>query len=736
MAKRPTQTRNKSSQKQEKSNHEFSEKKHFSYWSKDVRLQPKHKKSLLYLCLGLTFLMAILSVRVGLNGDDDVQARYSSDLGSFYQSFGRDTTCFSSGPEIKYYGALFELVTGVTNDVFGYDRNEPNYFKVRHVWNAIFGGIAFYFTALIIGQVAGFEASLLGILLLFFSMRFLGHSLLNPKDIPFAAGYTVGIYYLLEILRQLPKVKRGTLFGMAAGIMISIGIRIGGVLTIAYLGFFLALYFIWQHGLKAVLGGDIKPYLRAFFMPSLLGLAGGLLVWPYGLSNPLQNIPAALDAFANFKYAIKVLFDDEQVWSSEIPVRYLLTWLVVTLPLYTLVGLVIFLGFSRGIFKRYNFIPIVICFFAFAFPIIYVLASQSILYDGWRHFLFTYPPLVVLITLAWQFIMDRYKKRKILHYAVWTVLGLTAIDSVIFLMRNPSFPYVYFNPLVGGTEGAYGSYELDYWGTSVKQAVEAMEKDGILYEGMSDTVTIGSNFSHAVSVYTRKYDGLVKVNYVRWRQRNDRPWEYGIFVNRFVDGNYLKNGYWPTSKTVLSVDVNGVPLAIVEKDSEVSDAYLSTQAINRQDWEAAIQYSEREIEKHPDNEMVWINLGMALLNIDKVDEAKMPLERAISIVPDNQNALNFMGYYHFLKKDFGAAHAIFTKAITLHQTDVTAYYYLARIAYEQQNYTQALEYAKTGIDYNTRNPICYQIASEAYFALGDQVNAQRYQEAFNRLVGR
>ncbi|MCB0685028.1 MAG: hypothetical protein KDC53_00845, partial [Saprospiraceae bacterium] len=721
MAKRKPSLRSKSVESNGRSQGVTKANKPSHYWAKDIRLSTVQQKRLLYISLGITLLMALLSTRVGLNGDDDVQARYSSSIPSFYSSMGRDTSCFSSGPEIKYYGALFEIATGFTNKVLGNDMDEPAYYQVRHVWNAIFGGVAMFFLALFIGQVAGFEAALISLGLIFFSMRFLGHSLFNPKDIPFAAGYMVSIYFIYMILRSMPKLERSSLIGMSAGIAMSVGVRIGGVLVIGYLGLFLALYFIWCHGITTIFTKLAKPYYRAFFIPALFGTAVALLVWPFGLMNPLQNIPAALDAFANFQYAIKVLFNDQQVWSSEIPIQYLLTWILITVPVFTLVGIVLFLVFAKSLFTRYNFIPLILSIFAFSFPIIYVLSSHSILYDGWRHFMFTYPPLLVLVTLTWNHFLQITRAKRNLHLAVWSVLALTAVDSAIFLVRNSEFPYTYFNPLVGGIKGAYGSYELDYWGTSVKQCVEALEKQGVLHPGLKDTVTIGTNFSHAVQVYTHKYGDLVKVNYVRWRQRNDRPWEYGIFVNRFVDGSYLKKGYWPTSKTIESVEVNGRPIAIIEKDGMDSPAYKSAQAIVRQDWSEAVIYSEQEVQEHPDDEMSWINLGMAYLNLEEMEKAKVPLEKALEIVPDNQNALNFMGYFYFAIKNLERAAEIFQKAVQLHQTDVTAYYYLARIAYERQNYTQALEYAHSGIDYDTRNPLCYQIAAESYYALGDRV---------------
>ncbi|NND32400.1 MAG: phospholipid carrier-dependent glycosyltransferase [Saprospiraceae bacterium] len=705
------------------------------FWQKDRGLDSRQLRLLSYVMLVVTLIMCLLSIRVGLNGDDDVQANYSDDLPSFYTSFGRDTTCFVSGPEIKYYGALFELTTGVTNGILGFDKSEPGYFTVRHVWNAIFGCIAIYFLALLCGEVAGFSAGLLSIGLMFLTLRFMGHSLFNPKDIPFAAGYMVSIYYIYQLLKQMPQPSRKTLIGLSAGIAMSVGVRVGGVLVIAYLAMFLGLYFWAKHGLSALFSKEIKPYFRSLWIPSLAGLVGALLVWPYGIVNPFQNIPKAFEAFSNFQVAIKVLFDGQMVWSRDIPFRYLLTWIGLTIPVFTLVGIILFAVFAKGILRKYNVFALVLTGFAFVFPITYVLISGSILYDGWRHFLFTYPPLVFIVTLSWQYLIEK-KQNDRWQYMIWGLLALTAVDSAIFLVRNSAFPYVYFNPLGGGMKGAYGDYELDYWGASVKQAVEALEDQGIIAENMTDTITLASNFSHAAQVYTKKYNGKVKINYVRWRQRYDKPWDYGIFVNRFVDGSYLKQGYWPTSKTIHTVDANGVPIALIEKDAVNSPAYLGAMAISQQNWDEAIQQLTVESQSHPDNEMAWIGLGMAHLNRNQLPQAKIALDQAIKIVPDNQNALNFMGYYHYTAGNLNEARPYFIKAAELHQTNSTAFYYLGRIEMMQNNHSAALARVQDCIDANGNFPNCYQLGAEVYQAMGDQPNAQRYLDAFNRLVGR
>ena len=44
------------------------------FWQKDQGLTRDEKRKLRFIILGIAILMALLSLRTGLNGDDDVQA--------------------------------------------------------------------------------------------------------------------------------------------------------------------------------------------------------------------------------------------------------------------------------------------------------------------------------------------------------------------------------------------------------------------------------------------------------------------------------------------------------------------------------------------------------------------------------------------------------------------------------------------------------------------------------------
>ena len=62
------------------------------------------------------------------------------------------------------------------------------------------------------------------------------------------------------------------------------------------------------------------------------------------------------------------------------------------------------------------------------------------------------------------------------------MLFLLAAEPVGWTIRNHPHEYVYFNPLVGGLDGAFGNYETDYWGNSIRMASEWLAAEGVTFD--------------------------------------------------------------------------------------------------------------------------------------------------------------------------------------------------------------------------------------------------------------
>ena len=680
-------------------------------------------------------IMLSLSFKSGINGDDYFQNTYSDQLINWYATLGKDTSCFyhPRGP-IQLYGGLYEIATGVTNKVLGYDSLDIGYHNVRHIWNAIFGFIAVLFVGLLSHLAMGRTAGLVSVWLMFLSPNFLGHSLMNPKDIPFAAGYSMALFFIYKLLREFPKPTVSTLIGASVGIGIAFGVRAGGLMLVGYLFLFSFIEIIKYYGVKKLFDFYIvKKIIYQFILPSTVGIFIGLIFWPYALVSPIKHTYEALTGLSNFYVNIRMLFGGDMIFSKDIPFYYTTVWMFLTIPVACYVGALAIILFSRKIF---NSAPLALglIIFSFLFPLLFVILKKSPMYDGWRHMIFIYGSLIILISFGLTQLFEVLKSYgKLYFYGAVLFLIALGLEPAVFILKNYSYPYVYFNPLVGGIKNALGNYETDYWGTSTRQAVNWLEEKGILNDNLKDTVIIASDFNYSLERYLiKKYKGKVLVKYAKYRQRYDQPWDYGIFTSRFLDGAHLRNGTWPPKSIIHSVESNGVPICIIMKD-EGHTAYEAQKAFKEQNYAEAIQLFEKSIQQDQYNELSLIGLADASMSVGDFAKTENAIKAYDKVVPESYITQNLTGLLSIRQNKIDQAVTAFKNAVKLQEDNGTGYYYLAYIYFNQKNNQEAISNIKKAVEVSPKFKAAYDLAAQIYEQAGDPSMAKAYRDAAQKI---
>lgn len=696
----------------------------------------QYKKVFKFSALGILLITVVLSLFSGINGDDEFQNDYSEKLVDYYLSFGADTAAlYIEKGNMHYYGGFFDLVTGLANRALGFESVNMGYHHVRHVFNAIIGVLAMLFVGLLAKEIAGWRAGILALWFIFLSPRFLGHSLMNPKDIPFAAGFAIATYYMVVLFKNMPKPGWRTALGAALGIALALATRAGGLLLFGYLGLFAAIDFLLKYGLKGIARESkvLLAYLAYGLGIAAAGYLLAIITWPAALADPVGHPLAALTEFSKLGVKIRVLFSGENLLSDDTAWYYSVLWVIKTVPLFTLAGFIGSIFVLPTILKRYNTTAVLLAYFATLFPVAYIIYKDSILHDGWRHLMFIYPSMVVIAAVFWVVLESFFQNNKTGRYVLWGVIGLLAADAVLFIVRNPQYPYVYFNPAGGGIKGAYGYYETDYWGVSVRQAIDWMEKEGILSPQMQDTVTLGTTFFYNTSRLTRnRFNGKVKVKYVRFNTRYSEPWDYGIFPSRYIRGAHLRSGNWPNSKTIHTVRANGVPLLAIEKDED-KYAYRGQQAMAAGNPQEAIALLQAEVQAHPDNEVAWGALSSLYISLGQYQQALEAAQQALAAAPDVENALLYEGLAYLNLGRPQEALGSFERLVRVNEEYYAAYYYIGLVYESTQNYRAAFDNAQKAIEANPAFKQAYELAARVLQALGDNQNAARYREAAQKL---
>ncbi len=121
-------------------------------------------------------------------------------------------------------------------------------------------------------------------------------------------------------------------------------------------------------------------------------------------------------------------------------------------------------------------------------PFLFAALRDSTLYNGGRQLLFALPPTFAMAGTAFAWIFGRVRW-PIVRGAI--VLA-AALPGVVAIGRLHPYEYIYYNELVGGTEKAFRRFELDYFATSYREAMEILN---LLSPAGAKVVVVGPYWS-------------------------------------------------------------------------------------------------------------------------------------------------------------------------------------------------------------------------------------------------
>lgn len=651
----------------------------------------------------LFILMTSLSHQYGISGDENYHREYGHHVVNFYTSMGKDTTAttrHSIDSMMVFYGGFFDGTATVLAKSMPFIHE----YDVRHFWNAVFGFVAIVGTGLIAVEIAGWQAGLLALLFMAFSPRFFGESMNNPKDITMTTGYVLAYIFIIQFLKQLPRPKPKIAIGLGISIAIAMGIRIGGLLLIPYAFMFYGLM-MWQiFGYRTLFDfskfrENIWPSFRWLLLAAFIGYFGSLLFWPYGLVSPLEHPFEILREAQKYPVQIRILFDGAHMFSTEIPWNYIPQWLVISTPLFGLIGLALSFFLIPAMKKDNKLLFLGFLFFTLLFPVVYVIYKKAVLYDAMRHLYFVYPSIILLSALSFNYFLNSASKN--IRYV--TVIGIVILLFLParFMVANHPNQYVYFNELMGGIKGAYGNYELDYYMNAVKQCADWLKENEKFEKYNGEKLLLCSNANLPCNFYFAEDSANLQVGYISFRNRCNTNADYLILYNRFVDRELLINGAFPPEQAIHTVTVDGIPVACVMKKTDKSD-FLGQQQIEKGNYPEAVTYLEPYAAKFPKNDVVLSNLGLCYLNLQRFDDAVNVLNQTLALNRDNMNAGYWLGLSYMYK----------------------------------QNFTQAAPILKSVVEKNPYFPAPYRALSECMARLGYQDQAAYYSNIYQQLGGR
>jgi hypothetical protein len=450
------------------------------------------------------------------------------------------------------YGVAFQLPLILLEKVLGLKDPRDIYNMRKLVTHCFFLFSAFVFYLLIYTLYKKRCLAIAGYLILLVTPRIYAQSFFNSKDIPFMSMFIL-CFFLCAMAFRRGKLRHFIIFGAGTGLLMSI--RVMGALMPAIVTGMILLDLIYGREKKRT----VINYLC--YLVSLLTVL--ISSWPFLWENPTGNFLAAFSHMAKFRWDQGGLFLGQMVQSTNVPWNYVPVWFGVTTPIpYLILGLAGIGFLIRNFFRQpAQFLgntpernQLAWLFFFFG-PILSVIVLHSVLYDGWRQLYFIYPPFILLAIYGLScLVKGRAAAVNLLASAIGLILFMFVLSLSTIMVRSHPFEDIYFNDLVSkDDQHLRKTFELDYWGTSYKQALEYI---------------VGNDKSDSIKINVALFPGQANGNMLLKNERNRI-----LYVDDVKDATWFISTYrwhpqdyeFPPDQKIFSIKVMNSDICSVWK---------------------------------------------------------------------------------------------------------------------------------------------------------------------------
>ncbi|HTA77576.1 MAG TPA: hypothetical protein VK791_10490 [bacterium] len=424
----------------------------------------------------------------------------------------------------------------------------PGNYTGIHLLNLLFGSLIFIAAYQVLWACYQKRSwALAGCVVLFLTPRFLGELPANPKDAAFAVLYFAALAGIYLIPQRVPG------WGMAS---FWIGILIGLATCVRILGLTLIPIYVFYQLTEYGRETEVKP---KFFKWVIGQLPRWLLIlffsqfcmrmlWPYLDHDYFRGMRDIFKESRFYYWDGLVLFAGQLIHPTARLWAYLPVWFLITTPLFILTGFLF--SFVAKKEKAVSSLWILLALAAgFNFGLYLIL--KPIIYNGLRHYLFLVPILSVMAVIGmielYRGVASSLAKKATLGLVLLNIL-MVAVQCV----RLYPYDYLYFNELIGGLPGAYGHYETDYEGASLKEATQWLSTVAAQNPNVLMNVKISASQEQCDYYFRSNMKEQDEVNRAN----------YWVALNKEADFQLTPNF---KNKVVHIVEREGVPLAYVLK---------------------------------------------------------------------------------------------------------------------------------------------------------------------------
>jgi len=375
--------------------------------------------------------------------------------------------------DMNKYGIIFDMPLAFIEIIFGIQKME-NIYHSKHILSFFtFLVSSFFFFKILIKRFKNFFISFIGTVLFITTPRIFGDSFFY-NDVLFLSFFNIALYFFLEILEN-SNTKNLIYFALFSAI--AFNLRVFGIML--PVTFFLILI------IKSFNNKKIYEYLK-FYSLYLITFFGLVIIFsPYLWSSPFKNF---IEIFTLLRetgiITFRILFNNEFVSNQNVPASYLITWILISTPIFTLIFFSFgYISFFFRFLNRFTSISekntfndlwrgnkeqkdFIIFFLLTAYYFIFALLDAP-LHNGWRLVYF----LNIFIIYFSVYSIDRLflfvKKSNLKKYFLSLTVIISIIYNITYLIIYHPYQSYYFNELISNNKR--NTFEIDYHGLGAKE---------------------------------------------------------------------------------------------------------------------------------------------------------------------------------------------------------------------------------------------------------------------------
>ena len=660
-----------------------------------MNFSDKSLKQIFYGILALGSLLLLVATNaVVLPSDEPIDKAYGEACLKYYKSFGKDksfadlTVMERKFPVQKYYGAGFEAPSVfISNLLF-----PSNVYKGRHFLVALVGIGIIWILSLMAKDFGGWQLSIIVALLMFTSPTFIGNSMFNSKDIPFAFGFLLTFYFFFKMVSDFPNFKIINAAGAGLGMALASSIRVGSVIIIPFLFLLIGLAFFesWMKSKKkpkkkskkkksATSGAlgikQIMTWTGRVVAIVVLGFIGGMLMYPNFFESPLTHVTTGLTIASKFPSPIKFMFEEKIIQSTELPWYYLFKYIWLSFPILITMGILTYFGLIKKMIEKHG-VPLTVTIASLVlFPFVIFLVARPNIYNGWRHFMFFFPFCVLATGLVIQYILN--SKNLILLTFAGTLIAIPTLVQSVWMVQNTPFQYTYFNFFTGGVQNFYGRYDVDYQQLATGSALKWLINSDQFKNHPNQEIKIASNNGNSLKNVPTRTDKNYEVFQTSYQGYVDMYWDFAILSPQFLTRDLLEVSY-PPNNAIHHVTIGNIPIATIVQRISYDD-YNAVSMIKEGNPRGGLALARKYYQTDPNNHRILFWIGYAEYQTGEIDNALSNMEVYANLYPMSYPANLIMGNIYTQQGRYAEAEKKLKLATAIKPREKGAYNSLERL---------------------------------------------------------